>query len=59
MTADNSGSFASAEILLAKSQMFCFCSHTTLEEGRMRRIDREELIVLGFGWLVALAVTLT
>jgi len=25
----------------------------------MRRIDREGVIVLAFGWLVALAVTLT
>jgi len=25
----------------------------------MQRIDREGMIVLGFGWLVALAVTLT
>jgi hypothetical protein len=29
------------------------------EERTMRRIDREGMIVLGFGWLVALAVTLT
>ncbi len=29
------------------------------EESSMRCIDREEMIVLAFGWLVALAVTLT
>ena len=39
--------------------MFCFCS--TVENGgtSMRRIDRDGMIILAFGWLVALAVTLT
>jgi hypothetical protein len=29
------------------------------EERTMQRIDREGMVVLAFGWLVALAVTLT
>jgi hypothetical protein len=29
------------------------------EEGKMQRIDRDGMIVLAFGWLVVLAVTLT
>jgi hypothetical protein len=38
--------------------MFCFCS-LEARERKMRRIDRDGMIVLAFGWLVALAVTLT
>jgi hypothetical protein len=38
--------------------MFCFCSYDKGEQN-MRRIDRDGMIVLAFGWLVALAVTLT
>jgi hypothetical protein len=40
--------------------MFCFCSlQETEKERAMRRIDREGMMILAFGWLVALAVTLT
>jgi hypothetical protein len=39
--------------------LFCFCSSLREKEIAMRRIDREGIIVLAFGWLVALAVTLT
>lgn len=37
--------------------LFLFSS-TKGEENHMRRIDRQEMVVLAFGWLVALAVTL-
>jgi hypothetical protein len=40
--------------------MFCFCSVQRTEmERAMRRIDRQGMVVIAFGWLVALAVTLT
>jgi hypothetical protein len=45
--------------LLARGYMFCFCSQVDRRGRAMRRIDREGVIVLAFGWLVALAVTLT
>jgi hypothetical protein len=39
--------------------MFCFCSTHRIEKERaMRRIDRQGMMVIAFGWLVALAVTL-
>jgi hypothetical protein len=44
---------------LAKVPMFCVCSLQERGRGQMLGIDREGMIVLAFGWLVALAVTLS
>jgi hypothetical protein len=44
---------------LARGHVFCFCSVIDRRGRAMQQIDRDGVIVLAFGWLVALAVTLT